>query len=77
MLVKGGDYRPEEVVGRDEVEASGGRLVLIPLVEGHSTTHLVRRISERTMMIHPPEPTPPAPVIRTAGDKSVEARLRG
>ncbi|MBV8232938.1 MAG: D-glycero-beta-D-manno-heptose 1-phosphate adenylyltransferase [Planctomycetaceae bacterium] len=77
VLVKGGDYRPEEVVGRDEVEASGGRLVLIPLVEGHSTTHLARRISERTMMIHPPEPTPPAPVIRTSAAKSVEERLRG
>jgi D-beta-D-heptose 7-phosphate kinase / D-beta-D-heptose 1-phosphate adenosyltransferase len=77
VLVKGGDYRPEEVVGSDEVQASGGRLVLIPLVEGHSTTHLARRISERTMMIHPPEPTPPAPVIRTSGVKSVEERLRG
>ncbi|MBV8076517.1 MAG: hypothetical protein JO284_08980, partial [Planctomycetaceae bacterium] len=76
VLVKGGDYRPEEVVGRDTVKASGGRLVLIPLVEGHSTTHLARRISERTMRIHPPEPTPPAPVIRTSGVKSVEERLR-
>jgi D-beta-D-heptose 7-phosphate kinase/D-beta-D-heptose 1-phosphate adenosyltransferase len=76
VLVKGGDYRPEEVVGRDAVEASGGRLVLIPLVEGHSTTHLARRISERTMLIHPPEPAPPAPVIRTSGVKSVEERLR-
>ena len=48
VLVKGGDYRPEEVVGRDEVEAAGGRLVLIPLVEGHSTTGLVHRVAERT-----------------------------
>ena len=45
VLVKGGDYRPEEVVGRAEVEAAGGRLVLIPLVEGHSTTAMVRRAS--------------------------------
>lgn len=44
VLVKGGDYRPEEVVGRTEVEAAGGRLVLIPFVEGHSTSGLVQRI---------------------------------
>ena len=39
VLVKGGDYRPDQVVGRAEVEEAGGRLVLIPLAEGHSTTH--------------------------------------
>ena len=35
--------------------------MLIPLVEGHSTTRLVRRTAERTILIHPPESTPPAP----------------
>jgi rfaE bifunctional protein nucleotidyltransferase chain/domain len=45
-LVKGGDYSPGEVVGRDTVEAAGGRLVLIPFVEGRSTTDIVRRIRE-------------------------------
>jgi D-beta-D-heptose 7-phosphate kinase/D-beta-D-heptose 1-phosphate adenosyltransferase len=44
VLVKGGDYRPEEVVGRKEVEASGGRLVLFPLVAGRSTSALVDRM---------------------------------
>ncbi len=44
VLVKGGDYRPEEVVGRTEVEAAGGRLVLIPVVAGRSTTGLVQKI---------------------------------
>ncbi len=44
VLVKGGDYRPEDVVGRSEVEAAGGRLVLIPFLEGRSTTGLVERI---------------------------------
>ncbi|NCG32062.1 MAG: hypothetical protein GWP44_04200 [Proteobacteria bacterium] len=43
-LVKGGDYAPHLVVGRDEVEAAGGRVELIPFVEGYSTTELVRRI---------------------------------
>jgi D-beta-D-heptose 7-phosphate kinase/D-beta-D-heptose 1-phosphate adenosyltransferase len=47
VLVKGGDYQPAEVVGRAEVEAAGGRLVLIPLSEGHSTTSLVHRAVER------------------------------
>jgi D-beta-D-heptose 7-phosphate kinase/D-beta-D-heptose 1-phosphate adenosyltransferase len=44
ILVKGGDYDLSEVVGRDEVEAAGGRVVLIPFVEGYSTTELINRI---------------------------------
>lgn len=44
VLVKGGDYRPEDVVGRDVVEAAGGEVVLIPFVEGYSTTDLLNRI---------------------------------
>jgi D-beta-D-heptose 7-phosphate kinase/D-beta-D-heptose 1-phosphate adenosyltransferase len=56
VLVKGGDYQPDEVVGRAEVEAAGGRLVLIPLAEGHSTTTLVRRASERGLTPHTAEP---------------------
>jgi D-beta-D-heptose 7-phosphate kinase/D-beta-D-heptose 1-phosphate adenosyltransferase len=52
VLVKGGDYAPREVVGRDEVEAAGGKLVLIPLVEGHSTTGLVRLANDRNVMLH-------------------------
>jgi D-beta-D-heptose 7-phosphate kinase/D-beta-D-heptose 1-phosphate adenosyltransferase len=44
VLVKGGDYRPEHVVGRAEVEAAGGRLELVPLRAGASTTRLVERM---------------------------------
>jgi D-beta-D-heptose 7-phosphate kinase / D-beta-D-heptose 1-phosphate adenosyltransferase len=44
VLVKGGDYSPETVVGREEVEAAGGRLVIIPFVEGRSTTGILNRI---------------------------------
>jgi D-beta-D-heptose 7-phosphate kinase/D-beta-D-heptose 1-phosphate adenosyltransferase len=69
VLVKGGDYRPEEVVGRAEVEAGGGRLVLIPLVEGHSTTSLVHRAAERPATL----PIPPGPVEPPAG--SIKATL--
>ena len=44
ILAKGGDYTPETVVGRDVVEARGGRLVLVPFLPGHSTTAIVERI---------------------------------
>ena len=47
VLVKGGDYTLETVVGRKEVEASGGTVHLIPYVEGVSTTELVARIAQR------------------------------
>ncbi len=52
VLVKGGDYRPEDVVGRDEVEAAGGKLVLIPVLAGHSTTQLVARAADRGVTHH-------------------------
>lgn len=44
VLVKGGDYKPEEVVGRDIVEARSGRLELIPFVEGKSTTRIIEKM---------------------------------
>ena len=46
VLVKGGDYRLEEVVGRETVESAGGRVALIPFVDGYSTTNLIQRIRE-------------------------------
>jgi D-beta-D-heptose 7-phosphate kinase/D-beta-D-heptose 1-phosphate adenosyltransferase len=67
VLVKGGDYRPEQVVGREEVEEAGGRLVLIPLVAGHSTSNLVYRAVERTVLAHPPQSNPPGPSGRPSG----------
>ena len=44
VLAKGGDYTAETVVGRDVVEARGGRLVLVPFLPGHSTSTIVERI---------------------------------
>jgi len=44
ILVKGMDYLPEDVIGRELVEARGGKLVLLPLVEGKSTTTLIEKI---------------------------------
>ena len=44
FLIKGGDYTPETVVGREVVEARGGRVVLVPFLPGHSTSAIVERI---------------------------------
>jgi D-beta-D-heptose 7-phosphate kinase/D-beta-D-heptose 1-phosphate adenosyltransferase len=44
VLVKGGDWAPERIVGRAEVEARGGRVLAIPLVRGRSTTALLARV---------------------------------
>jgi rfaE bifunctional protein nucleotidyltransferase chain/domain len=43
VLVKGGDYTRETIVGADLVEAGGGRVVTIPLVAGYSTSALVEK----------------------------------
>ena len=44
VLVKGGDYRAEDVVGYEDVTSRGGRVEIIPLVEGLSTSALIDRI---------------------------------
>jgi D-beta-D-heptose 7-phosphate kinase/D-beta-D-heptose 1-phosphate adenosyltransferase len=44
VLVKGGDYKPSEVVGRELVESSGGRVEIVPLTPEKSTSSLVERI---------------------------------
>ena len=43
VLVKGADYRRSEIVGRETVEAGGGRVVTVPLSRGHSTSGLIRK----------------------------------
>jgi D-beta-D-heptose 7-phosphate kinase/D-beta-D-heptose 1-phosphate adenosyltransferase len=45
LLFKGADYRVDQVVGGVFVQQHGGRVVLIDLEEGHSTTNTIRRIS--------------------------------
>ncbi|MBU0507889.1 D-glycero-beta-D-manno-heptose 1-phosphate adenylyltransferase [bacterium] len=47
VLVKGGDYRAEDVVGYDHVTRNGGRVQILRLREGYSTSGFVRRITER------------------------------
>lgn len=46
VLVKGGDWPGDQIVGREEVEASGGRVVSIPVLPGYSTTEILRKIRE-------------------------------
>ena len=44
VLVKGGDWELSQIVGREEVEAAGGRVVAIPFEEGHSTSEIIERV---------------------------------
>jgi D-beta-D-heptose 7-phosphate kinase/D-beta-D-heptose 1-phosphate adenosyltransferase len=47
VLVKGGDWADDQIVGRAEVEAAGGRVVSIPLLPGYSTSGLVAQIRQK------------------------------
>jgi D-beta-D-heptose 7-phosphate kinase/D-beta-D-heptose 1-phosphate adenosyltransferase len=44
IIVKGGDYTPETVVGNDFVKAYGGSVIIIPTVEGFSTTNIIQKM---------------------------------
>ncbi|MBU1172661.1 MAG: D-glycero-beta-D-manno-heptose-7-phosphate kinase [Proteobacteria bacterium] len=48
ILVKGADYKPEDVVGKDLVESYGGKICLVPLIDGYSTSGIEKRILERS-----------------------------
>jgi D-beta-D-heptose 7-phosphate kinase/D-beta-D-heptose 1-phosphate adenosyltransferase len=63
VLIKGGDYTRDRVVGAEIVEARGGRVVLVDVVTGHSTSNLVKVASSRV-----PAATSPqlAPSLRSA-----------
>jgi D-beta-D-heptose 7-phosphate kinase/D-beta-D-heptose 1-phosphate adenosyltransferase len=47
VLVKGGDYKLDEIHGRDEVEAAGGMVVALPFVEGVSTTAMIEKAKRK------------------------------
>jgi D-beta-D-heptose 7-phosphate kinase/D-beta-D-heptose 1-phosphate adenosyltransferase len=47
VLVKGGDYPLDQIHGREEVEAAGGRVVSLPFVEGASTSTIIERIRKQ------------------------------
>ena len=46
VIVKGGDYSEDTIVGATEVKSWGGRVVVVPLTPGHSTTNIIRKLSE-------------------------------
>ena len=48
VLVKGGDYSPETIVGRDDVEAWGGEVIVLPLTPGQSTTSIIDHLRRDT-----------------------------
>jgi D-glycero-beta-D-manno-heptose 1-phosphate adenylyltransferase len=45
VLVKGGDYALDQIHGREEVEAAGGKVISLPFVEGASTTEIIKKMS--------------------------------
>jgi D-glycero-beta-D-manno-heptose 1-phosphate adenylyltransferase len=47
VLVKGADWAEDAIVGRDSVEARGGRVVRVPLVQGFSTTAIIQKIRDQ------------------------------
>lgn len=47
ILVKGGDWKREDIVGGEEVEADGGKVVVVPEIPGRSTSNLIEKIVRR------------------------------
>jgi D-glycero-beta-D-manno-heptose 1-phosphate adenylyltransferase len=47
VLIKGGDYKIEEIAGAKEVIAWGGKVVLNPIVEGYSTTSIINKLQNK------------------------------
>lgn len=44
ILVKGGDYKPDDIIGADIVRDTGGEVIVMPFLDGHSSTGLITRI---------------------------------
>lgn len=50
VLVKGGDWKIEEVVGKREVERAGGKVIIIPFLESHSSSEIMERIIQSSKL---------------------------
>lgn len=46
VLVKGGDYLPDDIIGAKEVVEAGGEVIVVPFLDGHSSTDLIRKIQK-------------------------------
>ncbi len=46
VLVKGGDWKPVEVVGKEEVEGAGGRVIIIPYLPGRSSSEILKKVKD-------------------------------
>tara|TARA_B110000196_G_scaffold317687_1_gene331349 strand:- start:2338 stop:2841 length:504 start_codon:yes stop_codon:yes gene_type:complete len=49
LIVKGGDYKPEEVIGGDYVQSYGGQVVILPFVQGYSTTNIIMKMKGKDL----------------------------
>lgn len=45
-LVKGGDWKPEQIAGADLVQSYGGKIIIVPLIPGYSTTRIEQKIKQ-------------------------------
>jgi len=57
VLVKGGDWGPNEIVGRAEVEAAGGQVVSVPVVPGYSTSSIIQAAAKAVWQVTTEERT--------------------
>ena len=48
VLVKGGDWKPHEVVGKEEVERAGGKVVIVPYIPGRSSSEILEKIKRQS-----------------------------
>ena len=46
VLIKGGDYQADDIVGADTVRANGGEVLVIPFLVGYSSSNLIQRIQK-------------------------------
>jgi D-beta-D-heptose 7-phosphate kinase/D-beta-D-heptose 1-phosphate adenosyltransferase len=47
-LVKGGDYKVEDIAGAKEVMEAGGKVIINPIIEGFSTTGIIKKLQDQT-----------------------------
>ena len=57
VLVKGADWAEDAIVGREIVEARGGRVVRVPIEPGYSTSAIIEKIGDRPTELRPDRPT--------------------